>query len=81
VIKTATLLGVLRVTVSKFMLACTNHGKTTSAKRDSGRKAALTERECWTLRSIVSKNHRTIAAQMIAELIIHIEDPVSTKTV
>jgi hypothetical protein len=44
VIKTATLLGVLRVTVSKVMSAYTNHGKTTSAKRNSGRKSTLTER-------------------------------------
>jgi predicted transcriptional regulator len=34
--ETATLLGVSRVTVSKFMLAYTNHGKTTSAKGNSG---------------------------------------------
>jgi 50S ribosomal subunit-associated GTPase HflX len=37
VTKTDTLLGVLRVTVSKVMLVgYTNHGKTTSAKRSSG---------------------------------------------
>jgi hypothetical protein len=42
-IKTATLLGVSRVTVSKVMLADTNHGKTTSVKRNSGRKSTLTE--------------------------------------
>jgi hypothetical protein len=35
VIKTATLLGVLRATVPKVMSAYTNHGKT-SAKRNSG---------------------------------------------
>jgi IS30 family transposase len=33
VIKTATLLGVCRATVSKAMSAHTNHGKTTSAKK------------------------------------------------
>jgi predicted transcriptional regulator len=43
VTKTATLLGVLRATVSKVMSAHTNHGKTTSAKRNSGRKSTLTE--------------------------------------
>jgi Zn/Cd-binding protein ZinT len=31
--KTATLLGVLRATVSKVMSAYTNHGKTTSVKK------------------------------------------------
>jgi hypothetical protein len=37
VIKTATLLGVSRVTDFKVMSAYTNHGNTTSAKRNSGR--------------------------------------------
>jgi hypothetical protein len=35
VIKTVTLLGVWRSTISKVMSAYTNHGKTTSAKRNS----------------------------------------------
>jgi transposase len=43
VIETATLLGISRATVSKVMSAYTNHGKTTSAKRNSGRKSTLTE--------------------------------------
>jgi hypothetical protein len=36
VAKTAILLGMPKVTVSKVMLAYTNHGKITSAKRTSG---------------------------------------------
>jgi hypothetical protein len=36
VAKTATLLGVARETVSKVMSAYANHGKTTSAKKNSG---------------------------------------------
>jgi hypothetical protein len=36
VTKTVTLLGVSGVIVSKVMSACTNHGKTSSAKRNSG---------------------------------------------
>jgi hypothetical protein len=63
------------------MLAHTNHLKTTSAKRDSGRKSTLSERDLRILRRIVSKNHRTTAAQVTVELNIRLADPVSTKTV
>jgi predicted transcriptional regulator len=34
-----------------------------------------------TLKRLVSKNHGTTAVNLTAELIIHLEDPVSTKTV
>jgi transposase len=78
--KPATLLGVSRATVCKEMAAYTNHGKTTSAKRNSGRKSTLTERDLSTLR-IVSKNHRTAATQVTAELNIHLKDPVSKNNV
>jgi hypothetical protein len=71
VTKTATLLGVLRVTVSKLMLAYMNHGKITSAKRN---------RHHHTFRRTVLNNHRTTAAQVTAELNIHLEDSVSTKS-
>jgi predicted transcriptional regulator len=65
--ETATLLGVSRATVSKDILAYMNHEKTTSAKRNSGRKSTLTERHRRLWR-IISKNHRTTVAQMTAEL-------------
>jgi hypothetical protein len=55
------------------MSAYTNHGKTTSEKRNSGRKSMSTERDHCTLRTVL-KNHRTIAAQVTAELNIHLED-------
>jgi hypothetical protein len=61
------------------MSAYMNHGKTTSAKRYSWWKSTLTESDCHVVRRIVSKNHRTTAAQMTVELNIHLEDPVSTK--
>jgi transposase len=80
VIKTATLLGISRTTVSKITSAYTNHGKTTSAKRNSGRKSALTERDRRTLSRIVSKNQRTTVTQVTVELNIYLENPVSTKT-
>jgi predicted transcriptional regulator len=44
VTKTAKLLGVSRATVSKVIMAYTNHGKTTSLKRNSGQNSTLTER-------------------------------------
>jgi transposase len=81
VTKTATLLGVWRATVSKVMSAYTNHGKTTSAKRNSGRKSTFTERDHHALRRIASKSHTITAAQVTAELNIHLEDPVSTTAV
>jgi transposase len=49
VTKTATLLGASSGTVSKVMSAYMNHGKSTSAKRNDGRKSTLTERGYRTL--------------------------------
>jgi transposase len=80
VTKAATLLGVSRATVSKVMSEFMNYGKT-SARRNSGRKSTMTETDRRTLRRIVSKNHRTTTAQVRVELDIHLEDPISTKTV
>jgi hypothetical protein len=81
VIKTATILGIPGVTVSKVTLAYTSRGKATSMKKSNGQKSTLTERGHCTLRRVVSKNHRTTAVQVTGELNIHLEDPVSTKTV
>jgi phage baseplate assembly protein W len=53
VIKTATLSGEPRVTVSKVMFEHTNNGKTTLVKRNSGQKSKVTETDCHTLNSIV----------------------------
>ena len=65
--------------VSKVTTTYTNHGKTSSAKRNSGWKQKLSERDRRTLKRTVSKNHRITAAKLTAELIIHLEDAVSTK--
>jgi anion-transporting ArsA/GET3 family ATPase len=77
VTKTAALLGVLRATVSKVTSAYT---KTSSAVRNSGQKSTLREIDHRTLRRTVLKNHST-AAQMTTDLNVHLEDPVSTRTV
>jgi hypothetical protein len=54
VINNATLFSVSRATVSKVMSAAyMNRGKTTSAKRNSGRKSTLTKRDRSTLKSPV----------------------------
>jgi hypothetical protein len=53
VIKTATLFGVSREAVSKVMITLTNHWKTSSAKRNSGRKPKLSNRDRRTLKTIV----------------------------
>jgi hypothetical protein len=60
------------------MTAYKNHGKTSSAKRNSGRKPKLRERDRHKLKRIVFENHRTTAAKVTAGLNIHLEDPVST---
>jgi hypothetical protein len=66
VIKTATLFSVSAATVSTVMSAYTNHAKTTSVKRNDKRKSTMKERFRRTLR-IVSKSHRTTAAQVTGE--------------
>jgi hypothetical protein len=49
------------------MSADTNHGKTTSPKRNNERKSTLTERDSFTMRRIVSKNYIITSAQVTAE--------------
>jgi hypothetical protein len=62
--------------VSKVMSAYMNHGKTVSAKIN-------TDRDHHTLRRVVSKKSQNFCSRCdrTAELNIHLEDPVSTKTV
>jgi hypothetical protein len=64
------------------MSAHTNHGKIILEKRNSGQKSTLTERDRRTLRRIVSKKSRNYCStgNRAADLNIHLEDPVSTKT-
>ena len=55
-------------------MAYTNHGRTSTAKRISGRKPKLSEMDCRTSKRILSVNYRTAAAKVTAELNIHLED-------
>ena len=56
-------------------------GRHHQLRRMVARNQNLSERDCSTLKRIVSNNQRTIAAKVTAELNIHLEYAVSTKTV
>jgi predicted transcriptional regulator len=79
--KTATLLGVSNAAVSKVMTAYTNHGKTSSAKRNSVQKRKLSEWDRLTLKRIVSKNHIPTVANVTLQFSVHLEDPCFHKNV
>jgi hypothetical protein len=66
--------GESRAAVSNVMMAYSNHGKTSSTRRNSGRKLKLSERDHRTLKRTVSKDHRTALAKLTAEPNIHLED-------
>jgi hypothetical protein len=74
VTKTATSLGVPTAAVPKVMMAQADHGKTSSAERNRDQQPEPSERDRHTLMRIASKDHRTAAEKMTAELNIHLED-------
>jgi len=62
--------GVSSAAAAVVITPYTDHGKTSSAEGNSGRKPKLSERDRCTLKRIVSENHRTVAAKVTtAELI------------
>jgi hypothetical protein len=67
-------LSVSTAAVYKVMMTYTYHGRTSSAKRNSGQKPKLNERDCHTLKRIVSVNHRSTAAKVTAKLNVYLED-------
>jgi transposase len=67
-------LGVSRAPVAKVMTAFKNLGKALSAKRNTGRKPKLSERDRRIFKRILSESHRTAATKVTAELNIHLED-------
>uniref|UniRef100_A0A673KEU5 Uncharacterized protein n=1 Tax=Sinocyclocheilus rhinocerous TaxID=307959 RepID=A0A673KEU5_9TELE len=64
VISAAQFSSVLRTTVFTIMIACTEHGKTSLMKNNSGQKMKVNNRDFQTLRWIVSKQHRTTAREL-----------------
>jgi hypothetical protein len=56
------------------MTAFKNLGKALSAKRNTGRKPKLGERDRRILMGIMSKNYRTAATKLTAEINIHLKN-------
>uniref|UniRef100_A0A8B9L5U5 Transposase Tc1-like domain-containing protein n=1 Tax=Astyanax mexicanus TaxID=7994 RepID=A0A8B9L5U5_ASTMX len=82
VTKTASLCDVSRATVSMVMSAYHQEGTTTSNRINCGHcKRKLSERDVRVLTRIVSKKHKTKADQIMAEFNVHLNSPVSTRTV
>ncbi|GFX29161.1 hypothetical protein TNCV_3216961 [Trichonephila clavipes] len=70
-----------RSTVSKVMIACTQPHKTSSAKKNSGWKEKLSERNRRVWKRIAMSKKRVTSAKETAELNQHLDSPVSMITV
>ena len=68
VTRTASLCGVSRATVARVMSAYYHKGPTTSNRSNCRRKRKLSERDVRVLTQMVSKKHKTTAAQLTADL-------------